>query len=244
MYKMIAVNMAGGKQESSKLMFKGDSAIRALILANDTFIHNKTMDVLICYGMSTHQMKLVDVNLQKRGFIKLVHPDLRKEKKPYRFTCLTAAYIREELKPEQIIYDDNSITKYRYIGFKIGDMEVRALHVPAVDASRWRQQEQISRKKAMLLFEDRLEREETGRKVVVCGDWNTEVGRLECHDIFDALPYEKLLDEATWNSQKLDNVLVSKALKGKVEAYTQSYRQGVTSDHRTVVIDVESIDGM
>ena len=89
-------------------------------------------------------------------------------------------------------------------------------------------------------MESLLEKEEISlnKKVVSCGDWNTEVGNMECHEISDDLPYDKLLDEITWGNSKIDNVLCLPCLSGKVKAYTDDYRWGKTSDHKTVIFEV------
>ena len=121
-----------------------------------------------------------------------------------------------------------------------GDIEIRLVHVPGADSDKPNYDKQLQRKRAMLVWEEGLEKDElsVNKKVVSCGDWNTEIENLECHDIFDNLPYEKLLDEITWGSSKIDNVLCSPCLSGKVKAYTDDYRWGQTSDHKTVLFEV------
>ena len=57
----------------------------------------------------------------------------------------------------------------------------------------------------MLNFEKELEAaEKEHMKVITCGDFNCESGNLVCHEIFDALPFEKLLDEPTLEDKKLN----------------------------------------
>lgn len=243
-YRIAVVNMTGGKAERDKLDFAGDAAGRALILANDSLYKYGGVDALLCVGMSNYQMeRAVDSHMTARGYVKIIHPDYATQKDKYRFTCVTAAYVKRELKAKQVCYDKTNLeTIYRYAAFALDDeTEIRVLHMPVADASGKRYEKQLARKKAMMLWEQELEKdaEASHKKVISCGDFNCEAGNMECHEIYDELPFEKLLDEPTWEDKKLDNVLVSSALSGKVKAFTGDYRLGKTSDHKTVIIEVE-----
>lgn len=244
MYKFVVVNMTGGKAEGEKLQHSGDDAGRALILANDSLhIYGKEVDALLCVGMSNYQMEhAVDSHMSARGYVKIVHPDYLNQKQAYRYTCVTVAYVKRDLNVEQICYDESGIeTKYRYVAFKFDKLEVRTIHIPIADQMNKRYEEQLSRKEKMLNFEKELEEaaEKEHMKVITCGDFNCESGNLVCHEIFDALPFEKLLDEPTWEDKKIDNVLISSGMAGKVKAYTGDFRLGKTSDHKAVIIEVE-----
>lgn len=239
-YRFAVVSMVGGKQERNKLRYRGDHGFRARIIAEDVLTKMGAIDGLLITGMSNYQMKQVDSFMLSRGFKKIISPDYLKQKDPWRFTCLTAAYLRNDAK--QIRYNEERIeTIYRYIAFLLpGDIEIRLVHIPGADSEMPNYDKQLYRKKAMLDWESFLEKEEISlnKKVVSCGDWNTEVGNMECHEIFDNLPYDKLLDEITWGNSKIDNVLCSPCLSGKVKAYTDDYRWGQTSDHKTVLFEV------
>ena len=149
------------------------------------------------------------------------------------------------LRPDYVIdktftrgNEDQIATIYRYTAFQIpGDIEIRLVHIPGADAEKPNYEKQRKRKEAMLRWEASLEKEETvnHKRVIACGDWNSEI---ENEPLFDALSYEKLLNEVTWGNSKLDNVLCSPCLSGKVKAYTDAYRWGQTSDHKTVLFEV------
>ncbi len=240
-YRFAVVSMAGGKQEREKLHYRGEHGFRARMVTQDILTKHGEVDGILITGISNHQILHVDSFLLSQGFKRLISPDYKKQRDPWRYTCLTTAYVKGEAK--QIRYNEEGIkTIYRYVAFSVpGYIEIRLLHVPCADSDRPNYDHQLERKKAMLNWEKRLEEDEIllNKKVVSCGDFNTEIGNLECHDIFDSLSYEKLLDEITWGTSKIDNVLCSPNLNGKVTACTDDYRWGQTSDHKTVVFEVE-----
>ena len=237
--KLALVSMTGGKQERNKLKYRGDHGFRARIIVQDLLERHDDLDGVLVSGMSDYQMKHVDAFLYSRSYKKIISPGWRKQTDKWRFTCLTAAYVRN--KAEQIVYNEDRLeTIYRYAAFSLpGDLEIRVVHIPCVDPDKPYYEKQYARKEAMLKWEQTLEEKEvaSNRRVIVAGDWNTERENLECHDIYDALPYEKLLDEITWGASKIDNVLVSPALKGLVKVSTDDYRWGMTSDHKVVIVD-------
>lgn len=105
-------------------------------------------------------MKQVDSFMLSRGFKKNISPDYMKQKDPWRFTCLTAAYLGNDAK--QIRYNEERIeTIYRYIAFILpGDIEIRLVHIPGADSEKPNYDKQLYRKKAMLDWESLLEKEE------------------------------------------------------------------------------------
>ena len=239
-YRFAVISAVGGKQEREKLLYRGDHGFRARMITQDILTKYENIDGILITGMSDYQMKHVDSYMLSRGYKKIISPDFMKQKDKWRFTCLTAAYVKE--RSNQIRYNEEEIdTIYRYVAFSVpGDIEIRLVHVPGADSDKPNYDKQLQRKRAMLAWEEGLEKDEisVNKKVISCGDWNTEIGNMECHDLFDKLTYEKLLDEITWGSSKIDNVLCSPCLSGKVKAYTDDYRWGQTSDHKTVLFEV------
>ena len=241
MSRFAVVSMTGAKEERDKLRYRGDHAQRARIFAEDTLMHYQP-DGLLITGMSHYQMKTLDSYMLSRGFIKLISPDFRCQKDAWRYTQLTLAYLSESLNAKQIRYDEEKEieTIYRYVAFSLPDenQEIRVMHVPCADSEKPNYEKQLSRKKRMLSFERHLEEKEISlrKKVISCGDYNTEIGNLECHEVFDDLPYKKLLDEPTWGAAKIDNVLVSPGQR--VSAHTEDFRYGQTSDHKTVIFEI------
>ena len=202
LYRFAVISAVGGKQEREKLHYSGDHGFRARMITHDIITKYESVDGVLITGMSNYQMKHVDSYMLSRGYRRIISPDYMKQKDQWRFTCLTAAYVKDG--SNQIRYNEEEIdTIYRYVAFSIpGDIEIRLLHVPGADSDKPNYDKQLQRKRAMLAWEEGLEKDEISmnKKVIACGDWNTEVGNLEFHDIFDNLPYEKLLDEITWGS--------------------------------------------
>ncbi|MBR4948750.1 MAG: endonuclease/exonuclease/phosphatase family protein [Clostridiales bacterium] len=243
MYRLILTNMTGGKEEREALRYRGDHGLRARILAQD-ILNNYSPDAILITGCSAYQLKYLEAFLWPYGYERIIAPDFSKRKDKFRFTCLTCAYVLRSHKAKQIRYDEVTIkTIYRYAGFTLSDgLEIRVVNIPCADSKKPHYDEQLASKEAMLNWEKSIEEKEIseGKKVVVFGDWNTEIGNLECHDIFDALPYEKLLDEPTWRSSKIDNVLVSPNMKGRVKAQVAEYnRYGQTTDHAIILATAE-----
>ena len=106
-YRFAVVSMVGGKQERNKLRYRGDHGFRARIIAEDVLTKMGAIDGLLITGMSNYQMKQVDSFMLSRGFKKIISPDYLKQKDPWRFTCLTAAYLRNDAK--QIRYNEERI---------------------------------------------------------------------------------------------------------------------------------------
>lgn len=249
--KLAVVSLCGGKAEREALRFSGNHGIRAQMLLTDTLNtqnHGEGIKAVCITGMNYTQKAYVDSVMSAHGFdVCCMSPMFSKVKDKYRYSQLTAAYCHESLKASNIRYVERSIPdlRYRYAAFTIPNgrvNEVRVMHIPCCDAEKPCYSEQLSRKQRFLTFERTLEQYEKRkgkRGIISCGDWNTDNGESEAQKIFDSLPYTKLLNEPTWNDAKLDNALISEDLKGYVCAYTNDFRVGITSDHKTVLIDID-----
>lgn len=216
-----------------------DPAGRAIVLMNDAFIKTGDLDKIdgvIINGASNYQFDHgLDSFMTARGFMKVINPNFGVEKERWRFSSICCIFIKRKLNPEQVTYPDNEL-KYRVAACRIGDLTIRGISVPQsyteVQAIR---EKFLNRKNSFLDCELKLEKDEnnTDSKTLVIGDMNTSPEELD-------LPFTALITEPTWNGKTLDNVLISKALDGKVTASVINFRIGVTSDHSIIVANVDA----
>ena len=248
--KILEISACCNKQAEQKLFFKGSSGDRMYLFINE-ILQKESYDVLSIREISWNALKKVKHLLMLHGYKFYIHEDWNSVKvsNRWRYTCLSAVFVKENIEFKQLYTSDNFDTTLRYV---LGEIKFenyciywKTSHIPCVDDEVSRAEYQINRKKLMLLDEIQFQKNMVNNLVLSTGDFNGGAeGDYHCCDLYNQFVFEDLIKEATYEDKCLDHVFVSKNLIDnkdvKVEAKVLNEFYMKFTDHKLISISLSN----
>lgn len=231
------------KQAAKKLRYTGDSVLRA-IYGVKSMISKYGFDFVSIRDIAYHTLLKLNDELAVLGYVMYMNPEFKSEKDKYRYTCLSALFIKKEIDFEQIFGDEQFETIFRYVCGKIklagNEIIYKTGHAPCVDDSRPGLSKQIKRKEEYLTAEVEFQNKYRNVLALSSGDFNgDEDADCYCQELYKKFCFEDLIKENTYEEQKLDHCYISPTLKESsinvtAEVLDDLYMQ--VTDHKMIRI--------
>jgi hypothetical protein len=224
-----SINACGNKSAAkNNLKYKGDFMDRGKELAKLALQDNP--DFIFISDWAPVKMSSLAETLKYKHYRIYLPKGFENEIEPWRWTCVSAMAIREDIVFSQTYLDESRFsTSYRYLSGVIQKehedaINILGVHIPQVDVPNERQ---LSRKRNMLNAIRGYMVENAQNRALICGDFNC--GLIEhsgelfyCQTEFDDLIGRGWFDAdieniKTFSDKKIDHCFASPFLVSKNE---------------------------
>lgn len=215
--QILEYSACSNKQAMIKLKYSGNSDLR-VVFGIKNMISEYDFDLISVRDIAYHTLVKLKKELAVLGYIMYIHPEFKSQKDKYRYTCLSALFIKKEINFEQIFGDEQFETIFRYISGKLdlagNEIIYKTGHAPCVDDSRPGLSKQIKRKEDYLSAEVEFQNKYRNVLALSSGDFNG-AGDADCYcqELYEKFCFEDLIHEKTYEEQRLDHCYISPAMK-------------------------------
>lgn len=245
---ILEYSACGNKQSAQKLKFKGNHDLR-IVFALKKMIKKKSWDLISVRDIPYHSLKQLEPTLQAMGYRMYIDPTWKAVKEKWRYTCLSALFVKNTINFSQVAgyFGFNTVLRYVCGFFKFNghDIYFRTSHIPCVDDTRSQLAHQIERKENMLRADIEFQKEHQNGCAICSGDYNGAADKENCYckDLFEEFIFTDLISNPTYEDRKLDHVYISKGFESKgisvvAEILEDYYMQ--FSDHKMISITLKA----
>jgi hypothetical protein len=244
----LEVSDCGNKQAEKKLGFIGSTDARTEELFKK-MMSQRQWDIISVRDIPWHTLKNLEMDLDAKGYRMYIHKSWKNVKQKWRYTCLSALFVKENVAFEQIYTDDQFDTTLRYVAGKIHfagkEILYKTNHIPCVDVNRPNLSHQTQRKIAMLEDEVQFQLKNQSSLAISAGDFNGDLvnGEWYGQEQYERFVFRDTVTENTYEDKRLDHVFISNAFENsditvKTEVLADYYMQ--YTDHKIIAITLKA----
>lgn len=249
MLTIVEISACGCKQAQRKLKCHVSMDERISILLKEV-VRLEHFDIISVRDIPWHALRRIQRELQYEGYTMHIHRYWPDEQNKWRYTCLSAIFVSEDVNYQQIDIEEDFPTIYRYVAGKISFagsiIYWRTSHIPCVGRST-HVELQTERKRSMLINEIQFQKRcQEELLALSTGDFNgcaSDHYSYACKEQYLKFAFADMISVPTYGKFQLDHVFISPKLQESNDiSVTTECLQNFDhyTDHLLVIIKLEA----